>query len=80
MARFLVAFSLIVAIAFGASGPAWAQPVSAADARAARTIVGGQLEAFASDDAKRAFSYAAPSIRDPIPPRRTCPTTASAST
>ena len=63
MARFLAAFCLTLAVAFGASLPARAQPVSAADARAARTIVSAQLEAFASDDAKRAFSYAAPSIR-----------------
>ena len=64
MARFLVAFSLITAIAFGAGAPARAQPVSTAEARAARTIVSAQLDAFASDDAKRAFSYAAPSIRE----------------
>lgn len=63
MARFLAAFCLTLAVAFGASLPARAQPVAAADARAARTIVSAQLEAFASDDAKRAFSYAAPSIR-----------------
>ena len=43
--------------------PAAAQPVADADARAARAIVSAQLQAFASDDAKRAFSYAAPSIR-----------------
>jgi hypothetical protein len=37
--------------------------VSEADARAARMVVSAQLDAFAKDDAKRAFSYAAPSIR-----------------
>lgn len=63
MARFLAAVCLTLAVAFGASLPARAQPVATADARAARTIVSAQLEAFASDDAKRAFSYAAPSIR-----------------
>ncbi len=63
MARFIAAFCLTLGIAFAATPPARAQPIADADARAARTIVGAQLQAFASDDAKRAFSYAAPSIR-----------------
>ena len=63
MARFLAAFCLLLGLAFGAGVPARAQPVSEVDARAARTVVSAQLEAFAKDDAKRAFSYAAPSIR-----------------
>ena len=63
MARFVAAFCLLLGLAFGASVPARAQPVSEVDARAARTIVSAQLEAFAKDDAKRAFSYAAPSMR-----------------
>ena len=33
------------------------------DARAVRKVVEAQLEAFAADDAERAFSYASPSIR-----------------
>jgi len=41
-----------------------AEPVAAVDARAVRAVVEAQLAAFAADDAKRAFSYAAPSIRD----------------
>ena len=63
MARLLAAFCLTLAFALGASAPARAEPVSAADARAVKAIVGAQLDAFAADDAKRAFSYAAPSIR-----------------
>jgi len=63
MARFLAAFCLLLGLAFGAGVPARAQPVPEVDARAARTVVSAQLEAFAKDDAKRAFSYAAPSIR-----------------
>lgn len=63
MARFLAVLWLMMALALGASAPARAQPVADADARAARTVVSAQLEAFASDDARRAFSYAAPSIR-----------------
>ncbi len=62
MARLIAAFFLSAVMVLGA--PVSAQPVSADDSRAARAIVSGQLEAFASDDAKRAFSYAAPAIRD----------------
>ncbi len=40
-----------------------AEPVSASESKAVRAIVEGQLDAFAADDAKKAFSYAAPSIR-----------------
>jgi len=63
MARLLAACCLTLVVAFAASAPARAEPVSAADARAAKAIVSAQLDAFASDDAKRAFSYAAPAIR-----------------
>lgn len=61
MARFLAV--LTFAAAFAAAAPARAQAVAPADAEAARAVVSAQLAAFASDDAKRAFSYAAPSIR-----------------
>lgn len=40
-----------------------AAPVPSVDARAIRAVVEAQLAAFAADDAERAFSYAAPSIR-----------------
>jgi len=40
-----------------------AQDVTAADAKAARTLIEAQLAAFAADDASRAFSYAAPAIQ-----------------
>ena len=45
-----------------------AQPplVSAADMRTARAVVQAQLDAFAADDAPRAFSYAAPRLREAI--------------
>ena len=62
MARSLAAFCLALAFACG-SGSASAQPVGAADARAASSVVAAQLDAFANDDAERAFSYAAPAIR-----------------
>jgi len=63
MARSLAAFFLLLGLAVGAGVPVRAEPVADADARAARAVVSAQLEAFANDDAKRAFSYAAPSIR-----------------
>jgi hypothetical protein len=62
MNRSLAAFFLTLAL--GTSLPVSAQVVSAEDARSARAVVSAQLEAFASDDAKRAFSYAAPAIRE----------------
>ncbi len=46
----------------------WPAPVAAAavstnDARAVQLVVRAQLDAFAADDAARAFSFAAPSIQ-----------------
>jgi len=46
------------------SWPPAAAEVSAVDARAARAVIEAQLAAFAADDAERAFSFAAPAIRD----------------
>jgi hypothetical protein len=62
MVRSLAAFWIAFA-ALCASGPAVAQAVAARDARAVRAVVSAQLDAFARDDAERAFSYAAPPIR-----------------
>ena len=47
-----------------APAPGSGQSVPAADARAVRAVIEAQLEAFRRDDAPRAFSYAAPGIRD----------------
>jgi hypothetical protein len=47
-----------------APAPGSAQSVSDADARAMREVIEAQLEAFRRDDAPRAFSYAAPEIRE----------------
>lgn len=41
-----------------------AEPVSSTDTQAIRAVVEAQLAAFAADDGQRAFSYAAPSIRE----------------
>ena len=40
-----------------------AEPVPTGDARAVREVIEAQIDAFRSDDAERAFSYAAPEIR-----------------
>lgn len=41
-----------------------AAPVPEADAKIIRAVVQAQMKAFAADDAKRAFSYAAPNIHE----------------
>jgi hypothetical protein len=61
MRRALIATALVLALAPALAG---AQAVSDADARAVRQVIEAQLEAFRRDDAPRAFSYAAPGIRD----------------
>jgi hypothetical protein len=45
---------------------AYAAPFTAADEKTVRSIVKAQLAALAKDDAVKAFSYAAPSIREAI--------------
>ena len=46
--------------------PARAAPFTAADEKNVRAVVEGQLAAFARDDAKKAFSYAAPNVREAV--------------
>ena len=53
----VVVLGLLAPVAAGAA--ALAEP----DARAVRRVVEAQLDAFAADDAERAFSYASSSIR-----------------
>jgi len=57
-------FLLLVALGLAVSLAAHAGGVSKADAQKVRAVIQAQLDAFASDDAKRAFSYAAPGIRE----------------
>jgi len=45
---------------------AHAAPFTAADEKTVRSVVEAQLAAFAKDDAVKAFSYAAPNIREAI--------------
>ena len=53
---------LIFAFVFSAAHAAEPR-VSGTDAKAIRAVVQGQLDAFASDNGAKAFSYAAPGIR-----------------
>lgn len=57
-----LAVATLLALQIGAT-PAVASPFTGADAVAVRTVVEAQLAAFAADDAAKAFSYAAPNIR-----------------
>jgi hypothetical protein len=50
----------------GVSPAAFAAGISAADAKRMREVIEAQLAAFAADDAARAFSYAAPKLRELI--------------
>jgi len=60
LSKGFIGLVLICGLAFG---PAQGAPVKPADAKAAQAVIQAQLNAFAADDAKRAFFYAAPSIR-----------------
>lgn len=57
----LLAPALLATLLPGAAGAA--DVLARADARQVRAVVEAQLDAFARDDAARAFSYAAPSIQ-----------------
>ena len=45
---------------------AHAAPFTAADEKTVQTVVEAQLAAFAKDDAVKAFSYAAPNVREAV--------------
>jgi DNA-binding transcriptional LysR family regulator len=62
LARWIACVALSMAMPLLAqSGPP--PELTAADSDAIREVIKAQLDAFASDDADRAFSYAAPNIR-----------------
>lgn len=63
MSRHVITF-LFALLVGAASNAAPAESLSAADFRSVRAVVQAQLDAFAADDAERAFSLAAPSIRE----------------
>ena len=54
---------LALGIALAWRGAGAAGSVSASDAKRVRAVIEAQFAAFAAGDAKRAFSYAAPAIR-----------------
>ncbi len=56
-------FRVLAALGLAVSLSAQAAGVSKADAQQVRDVIQAQLDAFAADDARRAFSYAAPGIR-----------------
>lgn len=62
--RWLTPWSSGVLLACCLWGAALATEVPPADAEQVRSVIQAQLDAFADDDADRAFDYAAPSIRN----------------
>ncbi len=54
---------LLACVTVGSADAVLAQQVAPADAREIRQVIELQLDAFASDDAERAFAYASPAIR-----------------
>lgn len=52
--------------AFALGTPVQAASLSPADEKTVRATVQGQLAAFAADDADKAFSYAAPNVREAL--------------
>ena len=66
-ARALHALATITLLALqGWVAPALAAPFTEADAKAVRQVVEAQLAALAADDAVKAFSYAAPNVREAV--------------
>ena len=66
MRRFLMMLACWVAAACWSlpSAAADSPDVAAGDARDVRAVIQAQFDAFAADDAKRAFSYATPQLRE----------------
>ena len=55
---------LLVFISVVSAADASAAEVSAPQAKQMQAVIQAQLDAFAADDAKRAFSFAAPKVRE----------------
>ena len=69
MRRFLMTLVWLLAVAWSlapatAARAADAPDVSQGDARGVRAVILAQFDAFSADDAKRAFSYATPKLRE----------------
>lgn len=63
--RFFAALAAMLALLMAAA-PAQAAPFTAADEKNVRGVVENQLAAFAKDDAAKAFSFAAPNVREAV--------------
>jgi hypothetical protein len=63
--RLLAAVAAALALLLG-TGPAQAAPFTAADEKSVRSVIESQLAAFAKDDAAKAFSFAAPNVRQAV--------------
>ena len=64
MRRLFLTLLWAACAAFAIAPAVRADGVSNADVRGVRAVVQAQLEAFAADDATRAFSFAAPALRE----------------
>lgn len=60
-------FMLLAGFASLTVSPALAESLSDSDRQSFRTIIEGQIDAFRADDGTRAYSYAAPMIRQIFP-------------
>lgn len=63
MHKLFVKWVLLCSLSIMAAAPTLAAPASEQDTQAAQQIVKAQLDAFAANDAERAFSYATDAIR-----------------
>jgi hypothetical protein len=63
--RLLAAAGAAVTLLLAAT-PTHAAALAAADEKSVRTVVESQLAAFAKDDANKAFSFAAPNVRQAV--------------
>ncbi len=63
MVKLFVKWVLLCCMTLLSAAPALAAPLSEQDTLAAQQVVKAQLDAFAADDAERAFSYATDAIR-----------------
>jgi hypothetical protein len=65
MRRLFAASGAVIALLLGAA-PAHADALAAVDEKNVRAVVQNQLAAFAKDDADKAFSFAAPNVRQAV--------------
>jgi hypothetical protein len=64
--RGLLIAGLAALVLLLAAPPSQAAPFTAADEKSVRSVIENQLAAFAKDDAAKAFSFAAPNVREAV--------------